>query len=103
VIVGVKMPFMLSLKKFEPSGVCEVGKKIISIKKLLSKLFLGLKKVITFALTVLATQRSERAAYQGESFVFLVFPPILIHSLCLFCSLRKHTKGVFSFVCIPTI
>jgi hypothetical protein len=56
--VGVKMPFMLSLKKFEPIGVCEVGKKIISIKKLLSKLFLGLKKVINFVQNYLLTYKN---------------------------------------------
>ena len=69
------MPLMLSLKQFELSDVCEVGKKTINIKKFISKFISGLKKDIIFVLTVLATQRSERAAYQGESFVFYSIPP----------------------------
>jgi hypothetical protein len=36
-------------------------------------MFIEIKKVIKFAPTVLATPRSERAAYQGESFAFKGF------------------------------
>jgi hypothetical protein len=44
---------------------------IISIiGKLNLKMFTEFKKGITFVLTVLATLKSERIAYQGESFAF---------------------------------
>jgi len=78
VIVGVKMPFMLSLKKFAPSGVCEVGKKIISIKKLLSILFLGLKKVIKFV-------ENYHLTYNNIFKVFfsIIILLTIIHLLCL--------------------
>ena len=37
-------------------------------------MFTGFKKGINFASTVLATLKSERIAYQGESFAFIGFP-----------------------------
>jgi hypothetical protein len=48
--------------------------KINNIKNLTLKMFAAFKKEITFAPTVLATLKSERSAYQGESFAFIGFP-----------------------------
>ena len=48
-------------------------------------MFLNIKKVITFVPTVLAAPRSERAAYQGESFAFNGFANLTktLHTLLL--------------------
>jgi hypothetical protein len=43
------------------------------IKILTLKMFTEFKKGITFVITVLATLKSERAAYQGEAFAFIGF------------------------------
>lgn len=45
--------------------------KITNIKNLSLKMYTEFKKGSTFAPTVLATLKSERAAYQGESFAFI--------------------------------
>ena len=51
--------------------------KINSIKNLTLKMFTEFKKGITFAATVLATLKSVRTAYQGESYAFIgIFQPM---------------------------
>lgn len=72
--------------------------KINSIKNLTIKMFTEFKKGITFASTVLATLKSERAAYQGESFAFIGFrqynntPPLPLLTIQ-----KAHLGGLFFY------
>lgn len=56
--------------------------KINSIKNLTVKMFTEFKKDINFVSTVLATLKSERVAYQDESYSTVILL-IIIHLLCL--------------------
>jgi len=58
------------------------------------KTFTEIKKAIMFAATVLATLKSERAAYQGESFAFRGFTQN-IHSP--FTLILHHSESTLRF------
>jgi len=59
-------------------------------------MFTEFEKGITFIPIVLATLKSERTAYQGESFAFIEFPQHTIH-LLLFSNFFKNTYRIPSY------